>query len=366
MRILIIGGGGLIGQAIAHEHLSKGDDVYIYDTKVNSYNDYSNLIGLDITEQISKFTLSDIMKHFKFDIISDQACLVGVCQSQYDIYSYINNNIGHTAYMLSSILESKHFPKKILLAGSMGPYGEGIRHCNNCGINFYLPLGRSKINIDCISCGKETILNPIREDTQKYPQSFYALSKQTQEETIKLFCNIYNVNAVSLRYFSVYGINSNPNNPYTGVLSIIANKILNSDVVELNEDGTQLRDLIRNTFCAEAHYKVCNYENENLLDIFNIGTGKAYSLKYIAEKMLVKFNSNKNIVFNNSMRKGDIKDSIADNSYTEKVLGFKAENLILKDIDLYVDFIENNVAKFRKIDTCKQADAELKKNKLLR
>jgi nucleoside-diphosphate-sugar epimerase len=336
MKLLITGGAGLIGQAIAKHHLSQGDIVYIYDNKSNPYNDYSNIIGIDCYSR----DFEELLLTEKFDIISHQAASVGVGESMYNIQKYITNNIQFTAELLQAIINTKMFPKHLILASSMGPYGYG----NNIK-------------------GKE-----IKETDLRIPQSIYGISKMTQEEMFRVFSETYNVKTIALRYFSVYGTKANPNNPFTGVLSIIANKIINSKIVELNEDGEQTRDLISADDCANAHFQASRFQGDSTTNFyaFNLGTGKAVSLKYVAEKMIYLLDPTKELKFNGQYRKGDIKHSCAATQVTYLNLGFKANTTIDYAITEYCSYIHDNWELFKTKDTCQEEQDKLSKLNLLK
>ena len=136
MKVLVLGGKGLIGQAIVKHHLSKGDDVYTWDDESNKFNDYSNCIGKDLYIWNSEYnceTLKEALIKYKFDIISHQAAYVGVGDSQLNPKKYLDNNIGITSELLQAMIDTGIFPERLILAGSMGPYGEGNRICSECG-----------------------------------------------------------------------------------------------------------------------------------------------------------------------------------------------------------------------------------------
>lgn len=336
MKVLITGGGGLIGQAIAKQHLLQGDEVYIYDNKSNPYNDYSNMLGIDCYGE----SLQSLIESKNFDIISHQASSVGVGESMYNITKYCQNNISFTAELLQAIIDTKKFPKCLMLASSMGPYGYGNGFKD-----------------------KE-----ICESDPRSPQSFYAITKQTQEEMFRVFANTYKVKAIALRYFSVYGTKANPNNPFTGVLSIIANKIINSDVVELNEDGEQTRDLISADDCAKAHIKACAFEGYDQMYFyaFNTATGYSVTMKYIAERMISLLDPLKELKFNGQYRKGDIKHSRASIYLAKNHLDFVASDKIDDAIVDYCDYIQNNWDAFKTKDTCQEEQNKLLKLNLLK
>jgi dTDP-L-rhamnose 4-epimerase len=306
MKLLIVGGGGLIGQAIAKKHLAEGDEVYIHDIRVNPWIDYSDMVGIDVTNQAGDLDP---------DIISHQAALVGVGQSQYDIHRYVENNIGVTSALLQAILKTNKTKIKLLFAGSMGPYGE------------------------CVGKGA------IREIQKQHPKSIYAVTKQTQENLIKVFSETYDISAMSLRYFSVYSTTQNPLNPLTGVLSIIANKLLNSEQVELFGSGLQYRDLIEVSDVADAHFLASRLEWKGF-DVVNVGTGVPTKLIDIATTMKNSIAPSKQILFNGQHRKGDIEGIYANTRKMNMVLGWNPKVKIEDGIRQYCEFINANREKY--------------------
>jgi len=296
----------MIGQAIAKKHLAEGDTVYIYDMRLNPYIDYTNMVGEDVTGKDGGLD---------FDILSHQAALVGVGQSQYDIQRYVDNNVGVTSAILQATLHAKKMDGKIIFAGSMGPYGEGH--------------------------GK----GPIRETQKQHPKSIYAVTKQTQENLIKVFSETYGVPAISLRYFSVYSTTQTPLNPHTGVLSIIANKILNSDKVELLGNGDQYRDLIEVSDVADAHFLASRLEWKGF-DAINVGTGIPTKMADVATKMVELLNPFMPIEFDGKYRKGDITGIYADTRKMNTKLGWNPKVKIEDGIRQYCEYINANRDKY--------------------
>jgi dTDP-L-rhamnose 4-epimerase len=353
MKVFITGGAGLIGQAIARRHIAHGDEVFVYDNRYNEFNDYSNIQGEDL--YANGYTLEDALRYVNPDVISHQAACVGVGESQYKIRLYHNNNVSFTARLLQYILDLKLKPEKIMLAGSMEPYGEGQRKCVNCEEIFIPMKPRDRIDIRCPDCFSDTLPLPMWEPQPLSPQSQYAVSKMTQESMLRVFCNTYDIPGVSLRYFSVYGTECNHRNPYTGVLSIIANKLINSDEVELSEDGEQTRDLIHADDIGLAHFTGVNCDTGTFISL-NIGTGKSVSLKYVAEAIKDKLKIDKPIVYNGKLRRGDIKDACASTFGASAVLGWKSSIRIEDGIDAYCRYVADNKDLYTTGDICWEAD----------
>jgi dTDP-L-rhamnose 4-epimerase len=342
-KLLIIGGGGLIGQEIASRHIAGGDEVYIYDKELNPYNNYNKLKGIILSKDLS---IEMVTKYEKFDIISNQAAYVGVGESQYNFHKYTQNNIGFTSELLQSLINMRqNTPSKLILAGSMGPYGEGPYYCEQHQIIY--PSRTSIEQPTCEYCNNRVNSIPISEEMKRMPKSVYGITKMAQEDLYRVFSSVYKIPSVSLRYFSVYGLESNPNNPYTGVLSVIANKIINSPSVNLYEDGSQTRDLISAKDVAEAHWHTCHeMKSVNLFEEFNIGTGISVSMNYVASKMLKILSPDKSIIFTGEYRNGDIKHSQASIKKILRCTKWTPKQNIDSAINLYCDYIINNWGEF--------------------
>lgn len=349
--ILITGGAGLIGKELAKYYSENDYKVYIYDNYSNIYNDYSTIYGENLYSE--EESLADIFSFYEFDVISHHAARVGVGQSQYEISDYFHNNVQLTADLLQAMVDTKNFSPRLILASSMGPYGEGEYFCPYCKIFRVWEHQRISFigSTECPNCHRNMVYTNNTENTKRIPQSMYALTKMTQEEMFRIFAETYDVYATALRYFSVYSSTSNPLNPYTGVLSLIANKILTSDIIELYEDGLQTRDLVHVKDVAKIHFYVSEFWPTQMFDTFNVGTGKSVSMLYVAEKMRDILAPGKKITINGKVRKGDIKNSSANIYKTCLTYSWHPTIDIDTGIEMYCNWIKAN--KFDGIDTAK-------------
>lgn len=85
---------------------------------------------------------------------------------------------------------------------------------------------------------------PKREDMKPDPQSPYAVHKLAGEYYLRTFYDHYGLETVSLRYFNVFGPRQDPTSPYSGVLSILCDRILSRKAPRIDGDGEQSRDFI--------------------------------------------------------------------------------------------------------------------------
>ena len=90
------------------------------------------------------------------------------------------------------------------------------------------------------------VLTPVPTPEDKTPAlaSVYALSKYDQERLCLMLGRAYGIPAVALRFFNTYGPYQALSNPYTGVLSNFASRVLNGNAPLIFEDGLQKRDFV--------------------------------------------------------------------------------------------------------------------------
>jgi dTDP-L-rhamnose 4-epimerase len=154
-------------------------------------------------------------------------------------------------------------------------------------------------------------------------------------------------------------------NPYTGVLSVIANQILNNDVVEMYEDGGQTRDLVNVEDVADAHYLASLLDFSEFTAI-NIATGKMSRLDEVCKKMIEILCPDKKLIFNGKHRMGDVYEVGADNSLARKVLGWIPKHNIVDDIKVYCGYIHANRELFTVGNTIKQENEIITRYNLVR
>ena len=92
--------------------------------------------------------------------------------------------------------------------------------------------------------GRPLVPVPTPENKAPALASIYALSKFDQERLCLILGRAYGIPAVALRFFNTYGPYQALSNPYTGVLSNFASRVLNGHPPLIYEDGVQKRDFV--------------------------------------------------------------------------------------------------------------------------
>lgn len=362
MNVLIVGGRGMIGQEIAKSHSAKGDTVYLYDVRVNPYIDYkAPYIGIEAV-QGNYPSIEAFLKKVPIDLISYQGAVVGIGESQYKPTKYAQYNIQMLAEFQQFLME-EGIRAPVIHAGSMGPYGEGQYYCHTCD-RPTVPRQRSftSFNAICPICGGELPLNDKMHSFETdilHPVSTYGITKMTQEEMWRNYANITGVPVISLRYFSVYGMEQSPLNPRTGVLNMIANQIINSSAILFNEDGEQTRDMVNAETIGKLHYDV---SRKPLISFTacNVCTGVGHSLNWMASRMLDAMYSTHEIIHTGEYRKGDIRHARGA-GYALRTLDIEVKDTLAYDIERYGDWVSRRKDVFRgktwqeERDRCKKA-----------
>jgi len=352
-RILVTGGAGFIGCKLVRRLLSKDFEVTVLDNlspqihgettpqKVfgNLLKDI-NFVQDDIRNQ-SK--LKDVLK--KNDIIFHLASETGTGQSMYSIKQYVDVNINGTANLLECLALGKNNAERVILSSSRAVYGEGAYSCEKHGIVY--PLKRYDLDLQngcfftrCPICGSICSPVPTSENASLNPVSIYGITKQVQEQLVKLACFNNGIPYTILRYQNVYGPGQSLKNPYTGILSIFSTLIKTNHKINIFEDGQESRDFIYIDDVISGTLAPLNNSNSNN-EIFNLGTGLGRTVLDVAKILRKIYNSNVPLEISGDYRIGDIRHNIADISKAKTYLDFKPSVAFETGISYFTDWVNS-------------------------
>jgi len=330
--VLITGGAGFIGCEVARKLLIDGFRVRIIDnfsTQIHSnhhlpldLSGHVELVDSDICDQSSlKRSLLGV------SAIIHLAAETGTGQSMYEIEKYFRVNVQGTALMLDLLMKLKSDKlESIVVASSRAIYGEGAYFCSGHGIVFpgqrsILSMKEGQFEPVCPKCRGPITATPSPESSPLSPASFYALTKQTQEQAILLFSRNREINAFALRFQNVYGPGQSLLNPYTGILSIFANLAKENNEIEVYEDGLETRDFVYISDVVAATV-ACLSHSKKYTGSLNVGSGVATPVLYVAETIRKHLFSNSQIEINGAFRVGDIRHNIACLDEVKNILNY--------------------------------------------
>ena len=317
MTVLVTGGLGYIGSNTVCELLEKKNEVVVIDDLSNSSETTLNKIrALYPTGNINflKSTLLDFKKvdsflsNFNISSVIHFAGLKSVPESLDIPIEYYLNNISGTINLLK--LMQKHHIYQLVFSSTAALYG-----------NTGLYPSKESNNTD--------VLNP------------YSFSKLSIEEILQ---NLSHASSkwkfISLRYFNPVGsdksnsFGDNPNIP-SNIFPLIGRAALDdSESFEIygndynTPDGSGMRDYIHIKDLALAHISALEFLKMNKktdnFEIFNVGTGKSYSVFEVIEEYEKVSGRKINCVISDR-RRGDIAYSCADVKKINRLMGWSAK-----------------------------------------
>jgi nucleoside-diphosphate-sugar epimerase len=182
----------------------------------------------------------------------------------------------------------------------------------------------------CAVYGDDPAL-PKRENMTPKPQSPYAVQKLFAEFYARLYCDLYGLETVSLRYFNVYGPRQDPSSPYSGVISIFMTRASSKQPPVIFGDGNQYRDFIFVRDVVKANL-IAGNEDGVVGKTLNIGTGRFIRINRLWEMIRHLSGFDLEPEYEPS-RPGDILESVADIDYARKVLGFEPDYSFEKGLE---------------------------------
>lgn len=123
---------------------------------------------------------------------------------------------------------------------------------------------------------------PLHEPAPPQPLSAYGADKLGCELHARVGTLVHGIPTTGFRFFNVYGPRQDPHSPYSGVISIFANRLLGGHPVTVFGDGLQSRDFIYVGDVVD-HLVAAMWRPSNRARVFNACTGRATTLLDLIE-----------------------------------------------------------------------------------
>ena len=164
---------------------------------------------------------------------------------------------------------------------------------------------------------------PLKETEETTPLSPYGLDKLIGERLGRLYSSLYGMNVSCMRFFNVFGPiqpPNSPNSPYSGVVSIFANKASINQSPSIFGEGDQTRDFV---FVKDVVAALVKAMNSTLpgFHIYNVGTGQGITINGLWAIFRKIAQSDVKPDYQPA-RFGDIKNSVADVTLIKTELNF--------------------------------------------
>jgi nucleoside-diphosphate-sugar epimerase len=168
--------------------------------------------------------------------------------------------------------------------------------------------------------------NPTLPKTELMPASPlspYAANKAAGEALLAAYACSYSVDAISLRYFNIFGPRQSPDNAYAAVIAAFAKAMIAGKRPSIYGDGEQSRDFTYVDNVVHANLLSAKREKRTGGAIVNIACGKRITVNELAAQMAKRLGRVDLTPIHAAERAGDVKHSLADLSLARQILGYQ-------------------------------------------
>ena len=303
---LVTGGAGFIGSHISEELIRRGHRVRVVDSLVTGYQrnlrDGVEFVQGDLADPaVAKAAVAGM------DYAIHQAAIPSVPRSVEKPEESHRANIDGTLQVLLASRDAKI--KRVVFAGSSSVYGD-------------------------------TEVLPKTESMPTNPLSPYALQKLMGEMYLQMFTRLYGLETVTTRYFNVFGPRQDPGSPYSGVISLFIKALSEGTRPVIYGDGGQTRDFTYVSNVVDGVLRAAEAPGVGG-QVFNVATNHRISLNELLATLKKIFASDVEPIYKDA-RQGDVRDSQADISKAEKLLGYKPIVGLEEGLRKTVDWFRNS------------------------
>ena len=321
MQILITGGAGFIGSTLADKLLklstSFQNNINNKIIIIDNFNDYYSpeLKDLNIKHNLAnpdyklyrgdicdRNLVNKIFKTHEINCVIHIAARAGVRPSLEDPLEYVRSNIEGTINILEAM--RKNNVKKIVFASSSSVYG---------------------------NCKAEKFTEDLKVTE---PISPYAATKSACEQFLYTYSKLYDMQALCLRFFTVYGPRQRPDLAIRKFIELIEQ----DKPIPVYGDGTTMRDYTYIDDIVNGIMSAINYD-KTPYEIINLGGGSPVTLNEMIatiEKVLGK----KAKIESLPMQPGDVDKTVADITKARLLLNYNPQTTFEEGIRKFIEWRE--------------------------
>ncbi|MDR6428130.1 dTDP-L-rhamnose 4-epimerase [Variovorax paradoxus] len=354
MNILISGGAGFIGSALAIALVNRGDQVTVLDNfspQIHGEDPQSSALVRRLPDSV-RLIQGDVRSREDWasalsgqNVVIHLAAETGTGQSMYEIDRYVDVNIRGTSLLLDILARKEagsETVRRLVVASSRAIYGEG-KYKGRDGYVYPGARDPGDLSNGIFDCrdpesGDIAVAVPTDEDSKIHPSSIYGITKQVQEQLILTGGASLGIPSVALRYQNVYGPGQSLKNPYTGILSIFSTLLLQGKDINIFEDGKETRDFVYIDDVVSATLAAIDADVSGAA--YNVGTGQATDVLSVAQALRANYGSDGEIKVTGNFRVGDIRHNFADLTRVKSDLGFVPAVDFAHGVKAFADWVQ--------------------------
>ena len=283
-KCLVTGGCGFIGSNIVDRLISDGHEVIVLDNKsADNAKFFVNEKAQYACQDISNYQLTNTF-YAGVDYVFHLAAESRIGPSIDNPLDTVQKNCLGTATVLQCA--RKWGVKKVMYSSTSSGYG------NNPHPN--------------IETQPDDCLNP------------YSVTKIAGEKLCKMYTDLFGMKTVTFRYFNVYGDRAPRTGQYSPVIGIFFRQRDAGEDLTIVGDGEQRRDFVHVSDVVSANLAAAfnDVDDEHYGQVYNVGSGKNYSVNEIASWI-----SDKQVHL--PERVGEVRVSLANIDKIKNVFGWE-------------------------------------------
>jgi UDP-glucose 4-epimerase len=284
LSTLVTGGAGFIGSNLVEELLAAGEDVVVLDNMHTGSPE--NLKGLEGSLKLFHASCNDLSG---MDLHPEMIYHLGIPSSS-PMYKKNPYLVGEAINGFTSVFElARKSGSRVVYASSSSLYSG--------------------------------LLPPHREDMTIRVSDYYTEARLAMERMAELYRQLYNIDSVGMRFFSVYGPKETAKQQYANMVTQFLWEMQNKKTPIIFGDGLQTRDF---TFVKDVTRALQLAMKSDYHGIVNVGTGKAYTFNQAVEVLNECMGLDIKPQYVPNPIKNYVLHTLSDTAKSEKVLGFKA------------------------------------------
>ena len=295
-KLLVIGGGGLIGSHTV-DALLKEDvkEIIIYDNFVRG-------------------RAGNIQKALEDERVSIYSAGGDILQS--DILNEAMKDVDGVFHLAALwLLQCHEYPSTAFDVNVRGTFNV-MDACVKNGVSRLVYSSSASVYGD-----SET--EPMDENHPFNNKNFYGATKICGESMLRAYHHRYGLDYVGLRYMNVYGPRQDYKGAYIAVIMKMLDAIDNGENPTIMGDGSEAFDFVSVRDCAAAN--VCAMKANSTDSFYNVGTGTKTSLKELAELIIKLTNCKSEINYKERSAATFVKNRIGCPEKAKNEIGFTSK-----------------------------------------
>ena len=309
-KFLVTGGAGFIGSNICHRLVGQDCFVRVVDNLLTGKKenladiiDKIDFVQADMGDcEIARAAMKDV------DVVLHQGALPSVPRSVADPAATHKHCTDATFTLLLAARDAGI--KRFVYAASSSAYGD-------------------------------TPTLPKVETMQSNPLSPYAAAKLAGEYYCTVFCKVFGLETLSLRYFNVFGPHQDPTSQYAAAIPAFVTAMLKDKPPTVYGDGEQSRDFSYIDNVVEANLLAARVKQTGG-EVVNIACGTSVTVNEVIQIINKLLGKNIEPKYD-PPRPGDVKHSLADITLAERTIGYKPVVFFADGLQKSIDWYRDNL-----------------------